>query len=133
MPTGAIKGPKAEEVWTRSKRVASEGYPNLESSNPDRFYAITMSIYKAICKKHGCSPSEERTERLLGRLELSEAVDLTFDDAMEELFDLATEQDGRLSRLDIGKELKDIGKNSGAMMKKALMVLKGLGVRIVTR
>lgn len=133
MPVGVVKGPKSEEIWKRAKGIATEGYPGLEASNSDKFYAIVMTIYKAICKKHGCSPSEERTSLLLGRLELCEMLDLTFDDAMEELFDQATDQDGKLTRLDIGKELKDIGKNSGAMMKKALAVLKGLGVKIVTR
>jgi hypothetical protein len=133
MPAGVVKGPKSEEIWKRSKKIAAEGYPGLETTNPDRFYAITMTIYKAICKKHGCSPSEERTSLLLGRLELCEAVDLTFDDAIEELFDMATEQGGKLTRLDIGKELKDIGKNSAKYMQKALTVLKGLGVKIVAR
>ena len=72
MPAGVLKGPKAEEIWARAKRIASEGEPGLEANNPDKFYAIVMTIYKAICKKHGCSPSEERMERLLGRLEISE-------------------------------------------------------------
>jgi hypothetical protein len=69
----------------------------------------------------------------LQALPLEEAVDLTFDDAMEELFDQATEQGGKLTRLDIGKELRDIGKNSRKYMQKALAVLKGLGVKIVAR
>jgi hypothetical protein len=133
MPTGAIKGPNAEEIWKRAKKIAEEGYPGLKDSNSNKFYAITMMIYKAICKKHGCSPSEERTSLLLGRLELSESVDLTFDEAIEELFDQASEQGGKLSRLEIGKELKDIGKNSAEYMKKALVRLKALGVKIIAR
>lgn len=131
MPAGVVKGPKSEEIWKRAKVAATEGYPGLESSDSNKFYAITMTIYKAMCKKHGCTPSEERMSRLLGRLE--EMIDLTFDDAMEELFDQAVDQGGKLTRLDIGKELKDIGKNSGTYMKKALTVLKGLGVKIVAR
>jgi len=139
MPTGVIRGPYSETAWKRAKEAAAAEYPGVEQSDPNKYYAIVMTIYKAICKKHGCKPANESrtmSEHLeyLQALSLEEgALDLTFDDAMEELFDQATEQDGKLSRLDIGKELRDIGKNSAKYMKKAIAVLKGLGVKIVAR
>lgn len=134
MPSGAIKGPGAEEIWKRAKDIISQEYPGTEKSDPNKYYALVMTVYKSICKKHGCTPArEEKMSHLLGRLELNEkVVDLTFEDAMEELFELAAENEGKLSRIDIGKELLDIGKNSAEYMKKALVILKGLGVKIVS-
>jgi len=74
MPAGVIRGPKSEQMWKRAKAVATQGYPGLETTNSDRFYAIVMTIYKAMCKKHGCAPADESTSLLLGRLEICEDI-----------------------------------------------------------
>lgn len=73
-----------------------------------------------------------RMEDLFARIQeaLDEAVELTFDDAVEELAELAREQGGALTRADIGRELMDIGKNSAAWMRRVIEALKKLGVRI---
>lgn len=70
MPVGAIKGPDAEKVWERAVAQADKGYPGLKSSNPDKFYAITMTIYKKMCTKHNCSPKAEGLGSLIRKLEL---------------------------------------------------------------
>lgn len=76
------------------------------------------------------SSSRKMSELIDG---FNEAVDLTFDEAIEELVAQSKDQDGVLTRLDVGKELKDIGKNSSKYMKKAFEALKKLGVKIVSR
>jgi len=61
---------------------------------------------------------------------IEESVDLSFDDAVEDLFDIASDRGGVLTRAEIGRELMEIGKNSASYMKRVLDALKKLGVRI---
>jgi hypothetical protein len=59
----SIKGSDAEKVWARANKVASEQYPGLKSKNPDKFYAIVMTIYKSMCTKNACTPKAESRSR----------------------------------------------------------------------
>jgi len=74
MPSSAIKGPEAEKTWDKAKEAAKKQYGNIEKSNPDKFFALTMTIYKSMCTKHNCSPKDESMSSLIMRLELTEAL-----------------------------------------------------------
>jgi hypothetical protein len=72
MPVNSIRGPESEDIWGRASSVAKEQYPGLKSSNPHKFYAIVMTIYKQMCSKHKCEPKNESMAEALRRVELME-------------------------------------------------------------
>lgn len=59
----SLKGPDAEKIWARASKQAMDQYPGLKSKDPDRFYALVMTIYKSMCTKHACMPKAESRSR----------------------------------------------------------------------
>lgn len=59
MPSNSISGSESEKYWKKAKAAADEEYPGLKASDPDRYYATVMSIYKNMCKNNDCSPKAE--------------------------------------------------------------------------
>jgi len=74
MPNSAIKGKDSEKVWGNARSAADKQYPGLSSKDPDKYYAIVMTIYKKMCTKHSCTPKSESLESVLERLEMLEGV-----------------------------------------------------------
>ncbi|MDD5511911.1 MAG: hypothetical protein PHI12_14060 [Dehalococcoidales bacterium] len=71
MPSNVVKGPDAEEVWKRAVAAATDQYgKSLKTADPDKFYAIVMTIYKSMCSKHHCTPKAEKLLKTIRRLEL---------------------------------------------------------------
>jgi hypothetical protein len=59
MPAGFVSGPEGEKQWERAKKAAKEQYGDIEKSNPDKFFALVTTIYKAMCEKHNCGTKGE--------------------------------------------------------------------------
>ena len=76
MPSSVVKNLEDEKYWKEAKRVTREQYPDLESKDKNRFYAVVMSIYKNMCKNKGCAVKKESMSSLLNRLEESVNLDL---------------------------------------------------------
>ena len=84
MPSSVVKNLEDEKYWKEAKRVTREQYPDLESKDKNRFYAVVMSIYKNMCKNKGCAVKGVKTTKepnesmslILGRLELLESIRL---------------------------------------------------------
>ena len=75
MPSKVISGPDSEKVWDKAVAKAEKSYPGDRKSDPDKFYAIAMTIYKKMCTKSDCSPkAESRMVGLLRKFELLERV-----------------------------------------------------------
>jgi len=72
MPNKVIKGPDAEKMFSKAQEVAAKDYANLKVSDPDRYYAIVMAIYKKMCMNNNCTPKDESIDEsmsaVLGRL-----------------------------------------------------------------
>jgi len=69
----SIKGPKSEEAWQAAKAAAMTQYPGLKAEDPDHFYAVTMAIYKKMCKNQACSPKSEGRHGM-GLKQLAESI-----------------------------------------------------------
>ena len=76
MPVNIVKSPEGEKYWGEAKKAAKKQYPDLESKDKDRFYAVVMTIYKNMCKNKGCAVKKESMSSLLNRLEESVNLDL---------------------------------------------------------
>jgi len=50
MPKGVVKNKRDEKLWSRAKSATRKQYPYI-SEDSDRFYKITMSIYKNMKEK----------------------------------------------------------------------------------
>ena len=76
MPVNVVKSKEGEKYWGEAKKAVKKQYPDLESKDKDRFYAVVMSIYKNMCKNKGCAVKKESMSFLLNRLEESVSLDL---------------------------------------------------------
>lgn len=67
MPPNFVKN---EKVWNRAKELVKKEYGDIKKSDPDKFYALTTTIYKSICKSpdYDCGKTYESTRSLLNRM-----------------------------------------------------------------
>lgn len=84
---GWVGGRDGERAWDRAKKIILKQYPQLKGvddedapkARKDKFYALTTTVYKSICKGEGyeCAPMKsESMGELLVRLELLEGSEI---------------------------------------------------------
>lgn len=130
MPANVVKNLEGEKYWKEAKKVAKEQYPDLESKDSDRFYAVVMSIYKNMCKNKSCAVKESMSS-ILGRIELWESVRLDLPKTYKEwlLYDPADKDAVSLTK-DAVSDLNSAVKLAASYLMKNMKKRKMNGVFI---